>query len=225
MTRLAILPLLLLLGAVPLSAQEAARQDTAKVEAKTEAKGEVKVVEQKVVSSDADLQPLVEVHVGYAVVTKADDAIEFGASTEMNAFSKQYLRLVTGVDYMSTRTKREITGGAVPEGSFSDLGVYGDARLRPFRVKVVAPYLGIGLGLHFRSNDYQAADGASDDVKRATKNIADLYDGVGICAQGSVGVLVDGTESGAWGVSGDVRSIKGADVGRTSIRVGLFVRL
>jgi hypothetical protein len=220
MKHLAIWSMLLVLGALPLAAQEATKDGPTEA-----AKEEAKVVQEKVGRSGTGLQPLVEIHVGYDLVTKADDAIEFGGSTETNVFGKQYLGLAAGVDYLNTATEREITGGAIPKGSFSDLSVSGDLRLKPFQIKAVAPYLGVGLGLHFRSNDYEADANAIEDVKRATSNIADIYDGVGICAQGSVGVLVDGTESGAWGVSGELRSVKGADVDRTAMRIGLFVRL
>jgi hypothetical protein len=229
MRQLAIWSLVVVLGALPLAAQEAAGAGSAKGSTgtppvKEPVSREVTVV-KRVQPGDTGLQPLVEVHVGYGLIAKADDAIEFGGSTELNVFGRRYLRLVTGVDYLSTETEREISTGVVPKGSFRDVSLYSDARLEPFRVRAVAPYVGLGLGLHFRSNDYEAADDATPDVKLGTRNIADLYDGVGICAQGAAGVLVDGTETGRWGISGEVRAVRGADVDRNAVRIGLFVRL
>jgi hypothetical protein len=164
---------------------------------------------QQVEDQEVAVRPLFGVHLGYAAIEKAKNAIEFGASAEIGSYRTPRLRFAVGFDYLSSDTERTPR----PSGSFSDKSLYGDLRLRPFQVRTVAPYVGAGLGLHLRGNDY-------DD-----ETIADLYDGVAAGVQGFVGVLVDGREDGRWGFSGELRTVRAINIHRTSLRAGLFLRL
>ena len=161
------------------------------------------------VDREVAVRPLVGIHLGYAGIEKAKNTVEFGVSAEIGSYRTPRLRAALGVDYLSSDTKRSPR----PAGSFSDLSVNGDLRLKPFQVRSVAPYLGAGLSLHFRGNDYEEP------------NIADIYDGVAVGAQAFVGVLVDGSEDGRWGFSGELRTVRAQNLDRTSLRVGLFLRL
>jgi len=161
------------------------------------------------VDREVAVRPLLGIHLGYAGIEKAKNTIEFGAAAEIGSYRTPRLRVALGVNYLSSDTNRPPR----PAGSFSELSVYGDLRLKPFQVRSVAPYLGAGLGLHFRGNDYQEP------------NIADIYDGVAVGAQAFVGVLVDGHEDGRWGFSGELRTVRADNLDRTSLRVGLFLRL
>jgi len=152
-------------------------------------------------------RPTLGAHLGYASVDKADGALEFGAAAEVASFRSPRLRLVLGVDRLSTDTKRE----NLP-GDFTDLSVNGELRFKAPRVRAVAPYLGLGLGLHFLSNDYEDAD------------IADIYDGVVVGVQAMVGAMVDGSETGRWGFLGEGRVMRAQNIHRSSIRGGLFLR-
>ena len=154
-------------------------------------------------------RPLIGFHLGYAGVEKADNTLEFGAQAEVMSFKTPRLRVALGLDYLSTKTERD----PQPAGSFSDLSLSGDLRFKPFRVRGAVPYLGGGIGLHFRNNDYDE------------ENIADIYDGVAVGAQAFAGVLVDGTEGGRWGFSGEIRVVRAQNLDRTSFRAGLFLRL
>jgi hypothetical protein len=158
---------------------------------------------------DVAVRPLLGVHLGYAAIAKAKNTLELGVSAEIGSYRTPRLRFALGVDYLSSETTRPPR----PAGSFSDLSVNGDLRFKPFQVRTVAPYLGGGLGLHFRSNDY------------GEPNIADLYDGVPVGVQGFVGVLVDGADDGRWGFSGEFRTVRAKDLHRSSLRAGLFLRL
>lgn len=184
---LVFLPLALLIS--PLAAQENEVQE-----------GEI---------GDAAVRPHIGFHLGYAGIEKADNTLEFGAHAEVGSFKTPRLRFALGLDYLSTDTERPPR----PAGSFSDLSVNGDLRFKPFRVRGVVPYLGAGIGLHFRDNDY-------DDP-----NIADIYDGMAVGGQAFAGVLVDGTEGGRWGFSGELRVVRAQNLNRTSLRAGLFLRL
>lgn len=154
------------------------------------------------------LRPMLGAHLGYASVERADNTFEIGASLDVGSYRTPRLRVALGVDYLSTEPTR-----GQSRGSYSDLSVNADLRLKPFRIRSVAPYLGGGLGLHFQSNDIPEA------------NIADIYDGVAVGVQAFLGILVDGAESGRWGVSGELRSVRAKNLSRTSLRGGLFLRL
>lgn len=154
-------------------------------------------------------RPHIGVHLGYASIQKADNTLEFGAQAEVMSIKTPRVRLALGLDYLSTETERS----PQPAGSFSDLSVSGDLRFKPFRVIGAVPYLGGGIGLHFRNNDYDE------------ENIADIYDGMAVGAQAFVGILVDGTQGERWGFSGEIRMVRAQNLDRTSFRAGLFLRL
>jgi len=160
-------------------------------------------------SQDVAVRPLLGVHLGYAAIEKAKNALSFGASAEVGSYRTPRLRFALGLDYLSSDTERPPR----PAGSFSDLSVNGDLRYKPFRIRTVAPYLGAGVGLHFRDNDYEEP------------NIADLYDGIAVGVQAFLGVLVDGNEDGRWGFSGELRTVRATNLHRTALRAGLFLRL
>ena len=161
------------------------------------------------VDREVAVRPLLGIHLGYAGMEKAKNTIEFGAAAEIGSYRTPRLRVALGVNYLSSDTERL----SQLAGSFSEFSVNGDLRLKPFQVRSVAPYLGAGLGLHFRGNDYE------------DPNIADIYDGLTVGAQAFVGVLVDGNEDGRWGFSGELRTGWVDNLDRTSLRVGLFLRL
>lgn len=154
------------------------------------------------------LRPAIGVHLGYAAIENAKNAIELGATVELGAYRTPRLRFALGVDYLSTDTKR-----ADLDGSFSDLSINADLRYKPFQVRSVAPYLGLGIGLHFRSNDYE------------DPNIRDIYEGLAVGGQAFLGVMVDGNENGRWGFTGELRGVRAQNLDRTSFRAGMFVRL
>ncbi len=144
---------------------------------------------------------------GFADIAKAKSALELGGYLDVGSYRTPRLRLVLGVDYLSSETERKRL-----DGSFSDLTFSGDLRLRPLRVKSVVPYGGAGLGIHFRSNDY-------DDPL-----IADIYDGIVVGVQVFGGVKVDASDTGRWGLSAELRRVQAQNLDRTSLRVGVFVR-
>jgi hypothetical protein len=112
------------------------------------------------------------------------------------------------VNYLTTEPTR-----GQSSGSYSDLTLSAEARLKPFRLGSFVPYLAGGLGLHIRNNDIPEP------------NIADLYDGVVVGVQAALGLLKDGGDTGRWGYSGEMRIIRAQNIDRTSFRAGLFLRL
>lgn len=154
------------------------------------------------------LRPALGVHLGYAALENAGNTLEVGATVELGAYRTPRLRFALGVNYLTADTER-----ADLDGSFTDLTVSADLRYKPFQVRTVAPYIGIGVGFHVRSNDY-------DDP-----NIRDIYKGVAVGGQLFAGVLVDANETGRWGFSGELRGVRAQNLDRTSFRAGVFLRL
>lgn len=154
------------------------------------------------------LRPALGLHLAYAANEKAGNTLAVGATVELGAYRTPRLRFALGVDYLSSDTER-----AELDGSFTDLTIGVDLRYKPFQVRTVAPYFGAGVGFHVLGNDY-------DDP-----NISDIYDGVAVGGQFFVGVLVDGSQSGSWGFSGELRTVRAQNLDRTSLRAGVFLRL
>jgi hypothetical protein len=153
-------------------------------------------------------RPALGAHLGYAAVERADDTFEVGAWIDVGSYRFSRLRVAIGVDYLKTEPAR-----GQGQGSYSDVSVSGDLRLKPFRIRSVVPYVGAGVGIHFRSNDIPVP------------NVADIYDGIAVGVQGVAGLMVDGAASGRWGVSGELRAVRAQNLNRTSLRGGVFVRL
>lgn len=153
------------------------------------------------------IRPALGAHFGFANIESAENALEVGLFADIGSYRWAWLRTVVGLDYLSSSSTRP---GA--DGTFSDVAVNLDLRIKPLRVRSVTPYLGAGLGVHFRSTT------ASDP------NVRDIYDGVVVGAQGFVGALVDLRPDGNWGASGELRTLAAQNINRTSLRLGVFRR-
>ncbi len=153
------------------------------------------------------LRPAVGAHVGFASIDKAKSALEVGAFADVGSYRAERLRVIVGVDYLSSTSTRQNA-----DGSFSDLTLHGDLRWKPFAVRAVTPFVGVGLGLHVRNNDATDPD------------IADIYDGLAVGYNLSLGSMIDFTPDGRTGGVVDLRRVQARNVDRSSFRVGAFYR-
>jgi hypothetical protein len=153
------------------------------------------------------LRPAVGAHVGYASIENAKGSLEIGAFADVGSYRRERVRMILGVDYLSTTSTRPAA-----DGSFSDLTLSGDLRWKPFSVGTVAPFVGAGIGVHLRSND------ASDPT------IRDLYNGLAVGYNLSLGSMIDFLPDGTKGAVLDLRRVQAQNVDRTSFRVGAFYR-
>lgn len=154
------------------------------------------------------LRPAIGVHAGYASVEKASNTLEVGVFADVGSFKRERVRLIVGLDVLSSESNRDRA-----DGDFRDVTVNGDLRYKPFNLRGLTPYLGAGLGLHFRSTTATDPD------------IKDIYDGLAVGAQGFLGALYDLADDGAWGASAELRRVMAQNVSRSSLRIGLFRRL
>lgn len=155
----------------------------------------------------ATQRPAIGVQAGWASIENADGALEAGVFADIGSWRWPWLRTVIGLDYLNTTSTRV---GA--DGSFTDVTLNLDLRIKPFRVERVVPYVGAGVGVHFRSST------ATDP------NVAAIYEGTAVGLQYFGGALVDLSADGMWGASGEVRSTQAQNVDRTTFRLGLFRR-
>jgi hypothetical protein len=152
-------------------------------------------------------RPSVGAHVGYVSIEDAKNALEVGVTGDLGSLRWPWLRTVVGLDYLSTSSNR-----LNADGTFQNIALNADLRVMPLQIRNVVPYVGAGVGAHFRSTT------ATDPNVRA------IYDGVVIGAQGFVGALIDMRADGAWGASAELRSVAAQNIGRTSLRAGVFRR-
>lgn len=153
------------------------------------------------------LRPAVGAHFGYASIENAANALEVGLFADVGSFRWPWLRTVAGLDYLSSSSQRPNA-----DGTFRDLALGLDLRIKPVRVRTVTPYVGAGVALHFLGTT------ATDP------NVKDIYDGMVVGVQGAVGALVDLRPDRAWGASAELRSVAAQNIGRTSLRLGVFRR-
>lgn len=153
------------------------------------------------------LRPAVGAHVGYASIEDAANSLEVGLFADVGSFRWPWLRTVAGLDYLSTSSTRPNA-----DGTFRDLALNLDLRLKPVRVRRVTPYVGAGVALHFLSTT------ATDP------NVRGIYDGTVVGVQGALGALMDLRPDRAWGASAELRSVAAQNIGRTTLRIGVFRR-
>lgn len=146
-------------------------------------------------------------HVGFVSIEDAKNASELGLSAEFGSLRWPWLRTVVGLDYLRSSSTR-----ANADGTFQNIALNLELRATPLQIGKVVPYIGGGLGVHFRSTN------ASDP------NVADIYDGVVVGAQGFLGALMDLREDATWGLSTELRTVAAQNIGRTSLRLGVFRR-
>jgi hypothetical protein len=153
-----------------------------------------------------DLRPAIAAHVGFATVDQAKNTLEYGIAMDVGPLRQPQLRLVLGLDYLRTDTRR------TPGGSFSDVSLIADLQWKPLRIGATTPYVGAGLGAHIRSNDI------------ADPNVADIYDGVAVGGQLFAGAQVDANDTSLWGFAGELRLTKAQNLNRTALRAAVFRR-
>jgi len=152
-------------------------------------------------------RPSIGAHVGYVSIEDAKNALEVGIAGDIGSLRWPWLRTVVGLDYLSTSSNRPNA-----DGTFQNIALNADLRATPLQIRNVVPYFGAGVGVHFRSTT------ATDP------NVRDIYDGVVIGAQGFVGAMIDLRADGAWGASAELRTVAAQNIGRTSLRAGVFRR-
>ena len=122
--------------------------------------------------------------------------------------------VVVGVNYLSADADRAGSIGSELSSSFHDFSTTADLRLAIFRWHRLEPFVGAGIGVHFLGNDI-AGDGT----------LHERYSGTKLGAQFFGGTAIDLTSDRTWSGYLELRRIEVPHVGRTTVRLGAFVRI
>jgi hypothetical protein len=139
---------------------------------------------------------------------------ELGADLDIGSVFTPKLRLSVGLNYFRADIDRRDHFGTPVDGTFHDFSVHAEASYEVVRINRFGPYVGAGLGVHFRGSDI------NDDVD----NTARLYRGAVIGADLFGGTTFALTKSRRYSLYAEARRVEAQNVERTLARLGLIIR-
>ena len=153
-------------------------------------------------------------YLSYTWVDHAHSGWDLGAELDIGSIVIPAARVVLGVNYLHAEVDRPGSIGPELESSFHDFSTTADLRLTLFRWRRLEPFVGAGIGAHFLGNDI-----AGDESLRAR------YRGTKFGAQFFGGTAIDITSDRTWSGYLELRRMEVPHVGRTTVRLGAFVRI
>lgn len=153
-------------------------------------------------------------YLSYTWVDDAHGGWDLGAELDIGSVVIPAARIVLGVNYLQADVDRPGSIGSELSSSFHDFSTTADLRLTLFRWRRLEPFVGAGIGGHFVGNDI-----AGDESLR------ERYRGAKLGAQLFGGTAVDLNASGSWSGYLELRRMEVPDVGRTTLRLGAFVKI
>ena len=153
-------------------------------------------------------------YLSYTWVDKAHGGWDLGAELDIGSVVIPAARIVLGVNYLRADADRVGTVGQELESSFHDFSTTADLRLTLFRWHRLEPFVGGGISGHFLGNDIAGSE-----------SLRERYRGAKLGAQVFGGTALDLTDDGVWSGYLELRRMEVPDVGRTTLRVGAFVRI
>jgi hypothetical protein len=139
---------------------------------------------------------------------------ELGADLDIGSVFSPKLRLAVGLNYFHADIDRSSHLGQPVGGTFHDFSLHAEASYELVRIDRFGPYVGAGVGVHFRGSDI---DNDIDDTAR-------LYDGAVIGADLFGGTTFALTKSRRYSLYAEARRVEAQNVERTLARLGLIVR-
>jgi hypothetical protein len=139
---------------------------------------------------------------------------EFGADVDIGSIFTPKLRLAVGLNYFHADIDRRNHLGNPVDGTFRDFSVHGEASYELLRIGPLGPYLGAGVGLHFRGSDI---DNDIDDTGA-------LYRGATVGGDFFGGTTLALSASRRYSLYAEARRVEARHVERSLARVGLIVR-
>lgn len=152
-------------------------------------------------------------YVSYTWMPRAKHGWELGGDIDLGSIGPR-ARLLLGADYYSADVNVVGPLGTPLTGGFHDFAISTELRVRLFQAGRVAPFAGAGAGVHFLGNDI-GGDPA----------YAHRFTGVEGGAQFFGGTEVAVTRDGGIAAYGELRRLEARAVSRTTVRLGVFVKL
>ena len=139
---------------------------------------------------------------------------ELGADLDIGSVFTPKLRLSVGLNYFHADIDRRDHFGDPVDGTFHDFSVHAEASYELLRIDRFGPYVGAGVGVHFRGSD----------INNDIDNTARLYKGAVVGADLFGGTTFALTKSRRYSLYAEARRVEAQNVERTLARLGLIIR-
>lgn len=140
---------------------------------------------------------------------------ELGADLDIGSVFTPKLRLSVGLNYFHADIDRRNHLDAPVNGTFHDFSLHAEGSYEVVRIGRLGPYLGAGVGVHFRGSHI---DNDVDDTAR-------LFRGAVIGADLFGGTTFALTKSRRYSLYAEARRVEAQNVERTLARLGIIIRL
>jgi hypothetical protein len=139
---------------------------------------------------------------------------ELGADLDIGSIFTPRLRLAVGLNYFHADIDRRNHLGEPVDGTFHDFSVHAEASYELIRIGRLGPYVGAGLGVHWRGSDI------TDDID----NTARLYKGAVLGGDFFGGTTFALTQSRRYSLYAEARRVEAQNVERSLARLGIIIR-
>jgi hypothetical protein len=139
---------------------------------------------------------------------------ELGADLDIGSIFSPRLRLAVGLNYFHADIDRRDHLGQPVDGTFHDFSVHAEASYEIIRIGRLGPYVGAGVGVHWRGSDI------NDDID----NTARLYKGAVLGGDFFGGTTFALTQSRRYSLYAEARRVEAQNVERSLARLGIIIR-
>lgn len=150
----------------------------------------------------------------WAWTDHAKQGHEIGADLDIGSVFSPRLRLAVGLNYFHADIDRRDHLGDPVNGTFHDFSVHAEASYEIAYVDRFGPYVGAGVGVHWRGSHI---DDDIDDTGR-------LYRGAVVGADLFAGTTFALSKSRRYSLYAEARRVEAQHVERTLARVGIIVK-
>jgi hypothetical protein len=139
---------------------------------------------------------------------------ELGADLDIGSIVSPRLRLAVGLNYFHADIDRRNHLGQPVDGTFHDFSVHAEASYEILRIGRFGPYVGAGVGVHWRGSD----------IDNDIDNTARLYKGAVVGGDFFGGTTFALTQSRRYSLYAEARRVEAQNVGRSLARLGIIIR-
>jgi hypothetical protein len=139
---------------------------------------------------------------------------ELGADLDIGSVFTPRLRLSVGLNYFHADIDRRNHLGEPVDGTFHDFSVHAEASYEIVRIGRLGPYVGAGVGVHWRGSD----------INNDIDNTARLYKGAVVGGDFFGGTTFALTQSRRYSLYAEARRVEAQNVGRSLARLGVIIR-
>ena len=139
---------------------------------------------------------------------------ELGADLDIGSIFSPRLRLAVGLNYFHADIDRRDHLGQPVDGTFHDFSVHAEASYEIVRIGRLGPYVGAGVGVHWRGSD----------INNDIDNTARLYKGAVVGGDFFGGTTFALSQSQRYSLYAEARRVEAQNVGRSLARLGIIIR-